>query len=157
MSIVLRADSPYVLQTTPPTLSMRCPTCGQIGTFEGIGQNDIQLSGPDGPRLVGHRRCPNSECHTHIFVVCDQTEAILAAYPPEVIDFDATNVPSNVVSALAEAVRCHANSCYVAAAIMVRKTLEELCADRGATGANLKDRIAALGTKVFFPKSSSKD
>jgi hypothetical protein len=35
---------------------------------------------------------------------------------------------------------------------MVRKTLEELCADRGATGDNLKARIKALGTKVVLPQ-----
>jgi hypothetical protein len=34
---------------------------------------------------------------------------------------------------------------------MVRKTLEELCRDRNATGANLKERIKALGTKVVIP------
>jgi hypothetical protein len=36
-----------------------------------------------------------------------------------------------------EAVACHAAECFIAAAIMVRKTLEELCRERGATGANL--------------------
>ena len=35
---------------------------------------------------------------------------------------------------------------------MVRKTLEELCRDRGASGANLKERIRALGAKVVLPK-----
>jgi hypothetical protein len=77
---------------------------------------------------------------------------VIASYPPEVIDFDTTNVPTKVVSALEEAITCHANSCYVAAAIMVRKALEELCADREAKGPNLKARIAALGTKVVLPK-----
>lgn len=35
---------------------------------------------------------------------------------------------------------------------MVRKTLEELCRDRGAKGSNLKDRIRDLGSKVILPK-----
>ena len=35
---------------------------------------------------------------------------------------------------------------------MVRKSLEELCADRGAKGSDLKKRIAALGTKVVLPQ-----
>ena len=35
---------------------------------------------------------------------------------------------------------------------MVRKSLESLCHDRGATGANLKDRIKSLGTKVVLPQ-----
>jgi hypothetical protein len=35
---------------------------------------------------------------------------------------------------------------------MVRKTLEELCRERGAKGRDLKDRIRDLGTKVILPK-----
>jgi hypothetical protein len=34
---------------------------------------------------------------------------------------------------------------------MVRKTLEELCNDRGATGSNLKERLISLGKKVVLP------
>ncbi len=35
---------------------------------------------------------------------------------------------------------------------MVRKTLEELCHDRGATGGNLKERLRAIGTKILIPQ-----
>ncbi len=35
---------------------------------------------------------------------------------------------------------------------MVRKTLEELCTDRQATGKSLKDRIKELGKKVVLPQ-----
>jgi len=35
---------------------------------------------------------------------------------------------------------------------MVRKTLEEMCRDRQATGNNLKERIRALGTRVVLPR-----
>jgi hypothetical protein len=35
---------------------------------------------------------------------------------------------------------------------MVRKTLEELCLDRQATGGHLKERIRSLGTKVVLPQ-----
>jgi len=34
---------------------------------------------------------------------------------------------------------------------MIRKTLEELCADRGAKGKDLKDRIRALGSTIMIP------
>lgn len=132
-----------------PVLSVRCPACRQIGVFEAVGPNDHHLQ-PAGV-TAGERRCPNPECHTHLFVVHDGAR-LVTSYPPEVIDFDSTNVPAKVVAALEEAITCHANECYVAAAIMVRKTLEELCADRGATGVNLKARIKALGTKIVLPK-----
>jgi hypothetical protein len=57
-----------------------------------------------------------------------------------------------VVDALEEAVSCHAHQCYVASAIMVRKTLEEVCKDREAAGKDLKVRIIALGDKVILPE-----
>ena len=130
-------------------ISMRCPKCRQNGTFEQIGVQDVLLPRP---RVwVGGRVCPAPDCRTHVFIVRDQN-GVVTSYPPEVIDFDTTNVPAKVTEALSEAITCHANECYVAAAIMVRKTLEELCSDRTATGANLKERIKALGTKVVLPQ-----
>ena len=36
---------------------------------------------------------------------------------------------------------------------MVRKTLEEICADRGADGGNLRKKIEALGTTVVLPQT----
>jgi hypothetical protein len=40
----------------------------------------------------------------------------------------------------------------VASAIMVRRTLEEICADRRAIGRDLKDRIQDLKTKIVLPQ-----
>ncbi len=100
---------------------------------------------------TGQRRCPNPDCNAHLFVVLDGGKVVIS-YPPETIDFDTTNLPAGVLAALKEAVTCHATRCYVAAGIMVRKCLEELCDDRGATGANLKDRIKGLGSTVVLPK-----
>jgi hypothetical protein len=77
---------------------------------------------------------------------------LAVSFPAETIDFDATNIPVSVQGAFEEAIKCHAQSCFVAAAIMVRKTLEELCRDRGAAGGNLKERIKALGTKAVLPQ-----
>jgi hypothetical protein len=76
---------------------------------------------------------------------------ILASYPAEQIDFDASGIPDPIVNALEEAITCHANGCNVAAAIMVRKTLEELCHDQGATGKRLVDQIIDPKTKVIIP------
>jgi hypothetical protein len=76
----------------------------------------------------------------------------VTSYPALRIDFDATNVAPLVVKALEDAITCHANNLHVAAAMMVRKTLEELCRDRGAQGKDLKERIRDLGTKIVLPK-----
>jgi HEPN domain-containing protein len=72
--------------------------------------------------------------------------------PPERLDFDSTNIPASITKALEEAISCHANECFIAAAIMVRKTLEELCCVRAATGHNLKERIRNLGASILLPK-----
>jgi hypothetical protein len=153
MTTFLNAQTPFVLQQEASKLSMRCPSCQQMGSFENVGVYDVQLASEGQVTVVGHRRCPNPGCWTHVFVIYNpSTKKVIASYPPEVIDLDPVNVPSKVVDALAEAIKCHANECFGEAAIMVRKTLEELCADRGATGANLKERVKELGTKVVLPQ-----
>jgi len=131
-------------------VSLRCPSCHQQGTFEPVDLADLWIE-VDQVKL-GQRRCPNPACFAHLFVVIGPTGGLVAAYPPERIDFDATNLPTEVLKALEEAITCHANECYTAAAIMVRKSMEELCRDRNAQGANLKDRIKDLGTKIVIPK-----
>jgi hypothetical protein len=131
-------------------LSLRCPDCGQNGTFDSMGINDLQLT-PSNVTLA-LRRCPNPECHAHVYMISGSQGGIVASYPPELLDFDSTNIPTAVTQAMEEAIKCHATECYMASAVMVRKTLEELCADRGAEGDNLKQRVAALGDKVVLPK-----
>jgi hypothetical protein len=88
----------------------------------------------------------------HFYSLAKSSNKLLVSYPAERIDFDTTNIPAAVVKALEEAITCHANQCFVAAAIMVRKTLEELCREREARGSNLKERIRQLGSKVVLPK-----
>jgi hypothetical protein len=75
----------------------------------------------------------------------------VASYPPARLDFDSAGIPAAVSKAMEEAIACHAAECFIAAAIMVRKTLEELWRDRRATGANLKERLKVLQGKVIVP------
>jgi len=131
-------------------ISMRCPACRQQGTFEPLAVGDVLV---DGLVLLGQRRCPNPPCRAHVFFGKSMPRnEMLATYPAERIDFDSSKIPDPIVTALEEAITCEANRCFVAAALMVRKTLEELCRERGAEGPNLKDRIKALGSKVVLPK-----
>lgn len=103
------------------------------------------------PLVAGQRRCPSPKCHTHLFFIGVDGEHLLVTYPPETIDFDSSQLPSGVLQALEEAVTCHANGAFIAAAIMVRKTLEELCLDKGAEGKYLSHRIKALRHLVILP------
>jgi hypothetical protein len=115
--------------------------------------SDIGIGGGSWTTVLGHRRCPNPSCRSHLFVAYNRPDnAILVSYPAERIDFDTADIPAEIVSALTEAITCHANQCFVAAAIMVRKTLEELCRLNSASGSNLKERIRDLGTKIVIPK-----
>lgn len=125
---------------------MRCPACRKNGTFDKLG-TDLSLGFPGQPNCVaGQRRCPDPECHAHLFFW--QSGEVVVTYPPETIDFDASDLPDGVRGSLQEAILCHANGAFFAAAIMVRKTLEELCLDRNAEGDNLSQRINALRDEV---------
>jgi hypothetical protein len=133
------------------TVSLRCPGCRQIGTFDGVVQFDAQSQNNGRPCHAGMRICPNPSCRELIFFVGEPppSNKLGASYPPEQLDFDSTNIPASITRTLEEAITCHATECFVASAIMVRKTLEELCHDRGATGDNLKTRLRNLGAKII--------
>lgn len=134
-------------------VSMRCPNCGQMGTFNGVVQFDAAQSPSPHGYIAGMRQCPNPQCHALVFVICDNSGSkILASYPTERLGFDKANIPEVVAHALEEAIVCHANACYVASAIMVRKTLEALCQAQGAVAVNLKGRLQKLGEVVVLPK-----
>lgn len=141
------------------SINVRCPSCQQRGTFESIGISDLvnqtdQRSGHVFKTYIyGHRKCPNTDCSCHIFFIYESSgKQLIETYPIERVQFDTTDIPSAVSKALEEAIICHASNCHIASAIMVRKTLEELCLERGSTGSNLKERIKQLGSKVIMPK-----
>lgn len=147
----------------PKVFNLRCPVCRHAGAFAGYaGCSDVswgtvakRVGNTQNSRQVssqaGIRKCPNTDCGALVFVALDATSESLTTYPPEVIDFDATNLPANILSSLEEAVSCHAAGAYKASALMVRRVLEELCQDKSATGANLKQRIAALKDVAVIP------
>lgn len=136
---------------TTQTVRLRCPHCRHKGSFESIIARDAGESGSQ--ETVGIRRCPNDDCLRLVFVVYDRSSLkVETSFPPERLEFDPSGVPKPVVEALEEAVTCHANQCYKASAMMTRKTLEEMCEDRGAKGDNLAERIKSLGTSVVLPQ-----
>jgi hypothetical protein len=140
--------------------NLRCPHCMHMGAFTAVTPNDAQVNNvvvknntPTGigASTVGIRVCPNHECRGLVLVVIDKQGVI--ALPNEVLDFDSTDIPSTIAASLEEAIKCHSAQCYKAAALMVRRVLEELCEDNGATGNNLKERIASMSTKVVIPQT----
>jgi hypothetical protein len=146
----------------PEIFKLRCPTCRHAGAFHGYkGCNDVSW----GPKVkartaggnyhlfskAGTRQCPNPDCGALVFIAFDSRDETLTTYPPELIDFDATDLPANILATLEEAVACHAAGAFKACALMVRRVLEELCEDKGAKGGNLKQRIEGLKTVAVIP------
>jgi hypothetical protein len=129
---------------------LTCPSCGNAGTFEPPPGNHVYYTkGPQQHQISAHR-CPNRACRFVIICVHKGGE-ILHTFPPRLIDFNTHDIPAPIVSTFREALNCHANECDTASAMMVRKTLEMLCAHAGATGATLYERIISLGNKVVIP------
>lgn len=133
-------------------LTLKCPHCGNIGTF-GTICNDIYCQDDKGkPIAIGIKMCPNPSCGGHAFVIYDwRSRSILDSYPMTKLDFNKDDIPTEIAESFEEAIICHANKCYIASAIMVRKTLELLCKDKGAEGRNLKERIQALVETITMP------
>lgn len=129
-------------------LAVRCPHCGQNGTFEPL-QNIADLQVPN--HWLGIRKCPNPTCNGQLFIITNGSFVLEKSYPALRVDFDSAGIPDRIKKTFAEAVTCHAESCYAAGAIMIRRCLEELCEDRAAAGPDLKSRIAALRTKIVLP------
>lgn len=139
----LGSVSPYA----PTALAMRCAVCGHDGVFVGVQQcNDAVFNG--GAAAI--RICPNPTCRAIALCIHDGSE-VLEQFPPPAIDFDSSGLPEPILASLREAISCHSVGAFRAAALMVRRVLEELCLDRGATGKDLKARLQALGSGVVLP------
>jgi hypothetical protein len=134
--------------TSGTRISIPCPHCGHNGTFEQMGNDTINNT-----HIFGLRRCPNESCFGYLFFIYNnQFREIIMTYPSVSIPFDKNNIPKNISDAFQEAITTHANNCYVASAIMIRKTLEEICADKGAKGDNLYSRLNELSSKIIIPQ-----
>lgn len=131
-------------------VSTDCPHCGFKGVFEAIGVNDGYSN--NDYYYFGQRRCPNPDCRGHIFYTCPDGSGDITIFPSVKISFDKAGVPDRVLKAFEEAVTCHSSGCYIAAAILLRKTLEEICNDKSANGSNLFKRLEALAAIIVVPK-----
>ena len=133
--------------SNPSRAVVRCPHCGKEAVMQPLQDRDLNIGEN---YSCGQRCCPNPECGGHLFLVFHMHKPV-AAYPPIKLDFDPQNIPDRILTTFEEAITCHAIGCFVASAIMVRRTFEEVCADHDAKGSNLKERIADLGSKIIIP------
>ena len=136
---------------------LRCPHCGAIGTFYGQNpgpgyQFTAELSETKYTMNLGFqsRLCPSPTCSRPVFIV-EQNGKVAFSAPPQTIDFDNLSVPEKIAESLKEAIVCLAVGCFRASALMIRRTLEEICEDKGAQGANLKKKIENLSNYIIVP------
>lgn len=157
----IKLESLRASEMKPLPINLRCPECHHLSTLDKFDQfKDKSVNTKNGDSLaIGYRICPNTSCQL-LFVIAYKSRRegntlladVVSSIPQERLDFDATDIPTSIVNSLEEAITCHANNCYVAGAIMVRKTLEELCKDKGAKGQRLVDQIKDLANHVIIPQ-----
>ncbi len=147
-------QAPDVANSNFGRISLRCPHCRSQGTFEPMNEcRDLQGQfGPNQPGGAGLRRCPHPNCFGLVLVFRNDQGHLIASLPPEIVDFDPSEIPPEVQASFEEALTCHAYECYRAAALMVRRTLEEICREREVDGGNLAERLEALSQKLAVPK-----
>ena len=57
------------------------------------------------------------------------------------------DVPASISSSYSEAARCHSSSCFRAASVMARRTLESIAVEKGYSEGKLYDRITEMDPK----------
>lgn len=130
-----------------PVISIVCPHCGHNGTFHSLTQDLITDK-----YYFGQRKCPNIKCLGHIFFISDRNGNIKRTFPGNTIPIVKEGIPNKILNTIEEANTCYSENCFIAAGIMIRKTLEVMCEDQNVQGDNLKQRINNLGTKIMVPK-----
>ena len=157
--------NPNLFQTEGPInqanttrISIRCPHCRQLGTF-GIAREGMAIAYPKREKGLNSQRimiasvrvCPNPSCAGLVFVIEESGGSVLEIRPPELLDFNPEDLPPILLATLQEAISCHGAGAYRAAAMMVRRLLEEICHLNNAEGNNLHERLEALKTLIVMP------
>ncbi len=144
-----------------PNFQFDCPHCGGLGTFQKFPlkeHSDFLYKShsviPKRNRACGIRQCPNIECSGLVFFVYDSTyNKILSIFPKIIMNYDCSNFPAEVRSHFEQAVICASEECYIASAIMVRRTLEEVCETEKCDGKNLHERLESFRDKIILPNN----
>jgi hypothetical protein len=86
-----------------------------------------------------------------------QSGNLLFHYPFRSVSLNKENIPASIIKTFDEAVTCHAQNCFVASAIMIRRTLEEICEERGMDELRLLGEDAAHIEADTFTQISSQE
>lgn len=144
------ATNPRGGTPSPEPIALKCPYCNHFGTFEITEVHDYV---PESKYRLGFRKCPNRNCKGVVIIIVANDNRLVEIYPYYPLQFDKTGLPESIVKSLEEASKCFATMCYSASAVMIRKSMEQLCDEHSAKGDNLKDRIKSLRTIVVLPEA----
>lgn len=132
-----------------------CPHCHKKSAFQSVGSIDILTDYVGDLRyILGTRRCPGCEnavfCVLKMYVskIGEQLIELDHLFPKPYPQIEKEGVPEMVTKFLTEAMICFREGCFTASAIMIRRTLEEICSQAGAEGPNLHARILDLPNKT---------
>ena len=131
-----------------------CPHCNRSVSFNPIqGQVDSHLLDNETGEYytAGQRICNSPGCRSHVFTLRNNDKLIV--FPSHLPEIGVEGVPENISVIFNEALECSSNQNYRAAAMMIRRTLEELCSDMAATGDSLFERLKTLRDKVTLPSA----
>lgn len=116
---VLKPDTPVSLaQTSISPISIRCPHCRQIGSFQVVAQQSGLVYAKSTSEskqaflLATLRVCPNKQCRGIVMAAetidnaQQQTGDIIQVFPPELLDFSIDDLPAMCQATLKEAVAC---------------------------------------------------
>jgi hypothetical protein len=137
--------------------TIRCPHCRQLGSFNSLRAIGFNKRGRFGQNRIAQvyiatiRLCPNMVCQGLVFTIESSDEKIAEIEPPQLLDFNPDGLPDNCLKTLKEAIACHASGAYRAAAMMVRRLLEEICDANSAQGKNLHERLNSLKSIIVLP------
>jgi hypothetical protein len=156
---IFRADGGFSQEVGRPPVSIRCPHCRELGSFNTLGHaKGYSKYGKIGPNVqaAGYfasiRICPNLKCRGLVLVIEDAAGVTLEIEPPQLLDFNPDGLAPRLRQTLTEAIACHGAGAYKAAAMMVRRLLEEICDENNAAGTNLHQRLAELRTIIVLPE-----
>lgn len=132
-----------------------CPGCGTKVKFLPIDDcYDVIYQKPNNWQVIfGQRICPDSNCRAHIFFDLETNiynNSYINIYPTTVNLNNITieKLPVEIQNSFKEALICYENGCYIASAILIRKTLESICNLNRSSGKNLHERIQNLKNKI---------
>ena len=100
-----------VIANQPKTVLLRCPYCRQNGTMDVAGENQVLQTNTRGNpadrdrfRRIAFYLCRNKDCLALRVIATDINEKPINSWPTEPIDWNETDLPDKVHSALEEAV-----------------------------------------------------